>query len=34
VYYFEGGYSDYEENKKKRVGDISPRRLRYKKLEV
>ncbi|MFN4854224.1 MAG: energy-dependent translational throttle protein EttA [Bacteroidota bacterium] len=34
VYYFEGGYSDYEENKKKRVGDITPRRLRYKKLEV
>ncbi len=34
VYYFEGGYSDYEENKKKRVGDITPRRLRYKKLEA
>jgi len=34
VYYFEGGYSDYEENKKKRVGDVTPRRLRYKKLEA
>ena len=32
VYYFEGGYSDYEENKKKRLGDISPTRIKYKKL--
>ena len=32
VYFFEGGYSDYEENKKKRLGDQEPRRLRYKKL--
>lgn len=32
VYYFEGGYSDYEENKKKRMGDITPKRIRYKKL--
>lgn len=32
VYYFEGGYSDYEENKKKRMGDIEPKRVRYKKL--
>ena len=32
VYYFEGGYSDYEENKKKRLGDITPKRTRYKKL--
>jgi ATP-binding cassette ChvD family protein len=32
VYYFEGGYSEYEENKKKRLGDIEPRRIRYKKL--
>jgi len=32
VYYFEGGYSDYEENKKKRLGDIEPKRVRYKKL--
>jgi sulfate-transporting ATPase len=33
VYYFEGGYSDYEENRKKRLGDISPTRIRYKKLK-
>lgn len=32
VYYFEGGYSDYEENKKKRMGDVEPKRIRYKKL--
>ena len=32
VYFFEGGYSDYEENRKKRLGDISPTRIRYKKL--
>ncbi|MEZ5172308.1 MAG: energy-dependent translational throttle protein EttA [Bacteroidia bacterium] len=32
VYYFEGGYSEYEENKKKRLGDAEPRRIRYKKL--
>lgn len=32
VYYFEGGYSDYEENKKKRLGDVQPHRLRYKNL--
>ncbi len=32
VYYFEGGYSDYEENKKKRLGDVDPTRMRYKKL--
>jgi len=34
VYYFEGGYSDYEENRKKRMGDVEPKRLRYKKLVV
>lgn len=28
VYYFEGGYSDYEENKKKRLGDVTPHRDR------
>lgn len=33
VYYFEGSYSDYEENKKKRIGDISPTRIKYKKLK-
>ena len=32
VYYFEGGYSEYEENKKKRMGDVEPKRIRYKKL--
>ncbi len=32
VYYFEGGYSDYEENRKKRLGDEEPKRIRYKKL--
>ncbi len=32
VYYFEGGYSDYEKNRKKRLGDDKPTRLRYKKL--
>ena len=32
VYWFEGGFSDYEENYKKRVGDIVPHRLKYKKL--
>jgi len=32
VYYFEGGYSEYEENKKKRLGDTEPKRIRYKKL--
>lgn len=32
VYYFEGGYTDYEEAKKKRLGDVEPKRVRYKKL--
>ena len=32
VVYFEGSYSEYEENKKKRMGDVTPKRLRYKKL--
>jgi sulfate-transporting ATPase len=32
VYYFEGGFSDYEENKRKRLGDTEPTRIRYKKL--
>ena len=32
VYYFEGGYSDYEENRKKRLGDTGPKRIRYRKL--
>lgn len=34
VYYFEGGFSEYEENKKKRLGSAEPRRIRYKKLSV
>ncbi len=32
VYYFEGGYSEYEENRKKRLGDTGPHRIRYKTL--
>jgi ATP-binding cassette ChvD family protein len=32
VYYFEGSYSDYEINRKKRLGDEGPKRIRYKKL--
>ncbi|MBL0051833.1 MAG: energy-dependent translational throttle protein EttA [Bacteroidetes bacterium] len=32
VYYFEGSYSDYEENKKKRLGDSGPHRIKYKSL--
>ncbi len=32
LYYFEGSYTDYEENKKKRLGDTTPKRIRYKKL--
>lgn len=32
VYWFEGGYSEYEENKKKRMGNAAPKRLKYKKL--
>jgi len=34
IYFFEGSYSDYEENKKKRLGDAIPKRIRYKKLKV
>jgi len=33
VYYFEGSFSDYEENKKKRLGDVDPTRIKYKKLK-
>ncbi len=32
VYYFEGSFSDYEENKRKRLGDTAPKRFKYKKL--
>jgi ATP-binding cassette ChvD family protein len=34
VAFFEGGYTDYEENRKKRTGDTGPHRIRYKKLKV
>ncbi|MCS4436015.1 energy-dependent translational throttle protein EttA [Aquiflexum gelatinilyticum] len=33
VYWFEGNFSDYEENKKKRLGDVAPKRIKYKKLK-
>ena len=32
VYFFDGNYSEYEENKKKRLGDVEPKRFKYKKL--
>lgn len=32
VFYFEGSYSEYEENKKARMGDTQPHRIRYRKL--
>jgi len=32
VYFFEGSFSDYEENKRKRLGDVQPKRIKYKKL--
>ncbi len=34
VYFFEGTYSEYEQNRRKRLGDISPTRVRYKKLKA
>jgi ATP-binding cassette ChvD family protein len=34
VYFFEGGFTEYEENKKKRLGDVEPKRIRYKKLAL
>ena len=34
VYWFEGGYSEYEENRKKHLGNVEPKRPRYKKLAV
>jgi energy-dependent translational throttle protein EttA len=33
VYFFEGSFSEYEENKKKRLGDIEPKKFKYKKLK-
>ena len=32
VFYFEGTYSEYEENKKARLGNVEPKRVRYRKL--
>lgn len=32
VYFFDGNFSEYEENKKQRLGDVQPHRLRYKSL--
>ncbi|MEL6536004.1 MAG: ATP-binding cassette domain-containing protein, partial [Bacteroidota bacterium] len=32
VYFFEGNYTEYEENRKKRLGDQGPTRIKYKKL--
>ncbi|MGO1520175.1 MAG: energy-dependent translational throttle protein EttA [Sphingobacterium sp.] len=32
VYFFEGNYTEYEENKKKRLGNVGPKRIKYKKL--
>ncbi|MFD2554485.1 energy-dependent translational throttle protein EttA [Sphingobacterium tabacisoli] len=32
VYFYEGNYSEYEENRKKRLGDVAPKRIKYKKL--
>lgn len=32
VYWFEGSYSEYEENRKKRLGDSGPKRIKYRKL--
>jgi ATP-binding cassette ChvD family protein len=34
ICFFEGSYSDYEENKKKRLGDDAPHRIKYKKLKA
>ncbi len=32
VYFFEGSFTEYEENRKKRLGDATPKRVKYKKL--
>ena len=34
VYFFEGTYTEYEENRRKRLGDDTPHRIRYKKLKA
>lgn len=33
VYYFEGSFTEYEENRKRRLQDSSPKRFKYKKLQ-
>ncbi|WP_215226048.1 energy-dependent translational throttle protein EttA [Echinicola shivajiensis] len=33
VYWFEGNFTDYEENKKKRLGDVTPKRIKYRKIK-
>ncbi|VXD19857.1 energy-dependent translational throttle protein EttA [Marinoscillum sp. 108] len=33
VYWFEGNFTDYEENRKKRLGDQAPKRIKYRKLK-
>lgn len=32
IYFFEGNYSEYEENKKQRMGDVAPHRVRFKNI--
>jgi ATPase subunit of ABC transporter with duplicated ATPase domains len=32
VYFFEGSFTEYEENRKARIGDNTPHRIKYKKL--
>jgi ATPase subunit of ABC transporter with duplicated ATPase domains len=32
VYFFDGNYTEYEENRKKRLGDIGPKRIRYRSI--
>ena len=34
VYFFEGSYTEYEENKKMRLGNVTPKRIHYKKITV
>ncbi|RIH67028.1 energy-dependent translational throttle protein EttA [Mariniphaga sediminis] len=33
AYFFEGSFTEYEENRKKRLGDAAPKRVKYKKLQ-
>ncbi len=33
AYFFEGSFTEYEENRKKRIGDATPKRFKYKKLQ-